>query len=151
LAAGDEMSQLEMDILSVARPGRLPWQTEEDRRQLRERVAARLELEGQRLHRAMQGAVTREDDMVGALEDPKSVQRPVQIVRRQPDGSLDEVVVSGCDVHIERMHAADFWIGISRGQGSTAQTLHVHIAGLDDNAVEAYVADDELGCTEEEA
>lgn len=152
LGAANTMSQLEMDSLPVTRPGRLPWQTDEDRRQQRESVAARLaQLEGQSLQSALQGSVTHEDDKVGPQDEPQSGQDPIQMLRWRSDGSLDEVVVSGCDVHIERMHAADFWIGMSRGHGSAAQTLHLHIAGLDDQAVEAYVADDELGCTEEEA
>jgi len=87
---------------------------------------------------------------VSLLESADAV-HPVQIIRRAADGALDEVVVSRCDVHVERMSEGGFWIGLSRGRRPATQTLHLHVASVDAHAVEAYISDDELGCREEEA
>jgi hypothetical protein len=36
-------------------------------------------------------------------------------VRLNHDGSVDEVVASNCDIHIEQMDDGHWWIGISAG------------------------------------
>lgn len=38
-----------------------------------------------------------------------------------PPDSLDEIVLSGVDVHLERMDNDSYWIGISAGQGSSLE------------------------------
>jgi hypothetical protein len=58
-----------MDILSAARPGHLPWQTDEDRQRLRESIEERMaaeqtgaDRESDGLRAELAGSVTVEDE-----------------------------------------------------------------------------------------
>lgn len=44
-------------------------------------------------------------------------------VRRNADGSLDEIVAHGCDVHLEQMTDGQWWLGIERGGYRQVVTL----------------------------
>ena len=47
-----------------------------------------------------------------------TVPRKPAIVRRDETGDLDEVILEGVDVHIERMHDRQFWIGFDHADGT---------------------------------
>lgn len=48
--------------------------------------------------------------------DTKGIDCPVEIidVRRNADGTLDEVVAENCFVHLEQMDERHFWLGVSK-------------------------------------
>jgi hypothetical protein len=45
---------------------------------------------------------------------------PVEI-RKNPDGSIDEIVAKGCDLHIEQMDRYTWYIGFTEADGSYRQ------------------------------
>jgi len=40
------------------------------------------------------------------------------VVRKNDDGTIDEVVAGGCDIHLEQMSGDSFYIGIKAFDGS---------------------------------
>lgn len=53
-------------------------------------------------------------------------------VRLNDDGSVDEIVIKNCDVHLEQMDTGVWWMGICVGRrsgkfGNRKETMHVHI------------------------
>ena len=59
-------------------------------------------------------------------------------IGRNEDGSLDEVVISGVDVHIEQMGKKFWWIGIYKGDKRMA------IDAYSKKAVTLYIATNDL-------
>lgn len=45
-------------------------------------------------------------------------------VRRNDDGTLDEVVATGCDFHLEQMDQGHWWMVISKG----GRVVHINLA-----------------------
>jgi hypothetical protein len=45
-------------------------------------------------------------------------------IRRNPDGTLDEIVASGCEFHLEHMSAGQWWMSIRSGGVETHVTLY---------------------------
>ena len=39
-------------------------------------------------------------------------------IRRNPDGSIDEIVAHACNVHVEQMDAAGWYMGVMASDGS---------------------------------
>lgn len=52
-------------------------------------------------------------------------------VRLNGDGSIDEIVINNCDVHIEQMTPGSWWMGINVGRrgkhGNRKEMMHVRI------------------------
>ncbi len=62
-------------------------------------------------------------------------------VQHNADGSLDEVVVSACDVHLEHMNDGAWWIGITRD----GKTMHLWLVNDKRGRPTVTVTDDEIG------
>ena len=52
--------------------------------------------------------------------DPKTAPE----IRRNSDGTLDEIVASGCEFHLEQMSAGLWWMSIRAGGVDTLVTLY---------------------------
>ena len=81
----------------------------------------------------------------------------IQQIRRNPDGSVDEVIVSDCLVQLEQMGPDHWWLGIRRGKGKDFGMLHVNFhtrKGISDwrgAIILATVHDEGLGCEDNRA
>ena len=48
-----------------------------------------------------------------------------QQIRLNADGTLDEIVIDRCSIHLEQMADNAWWLGINRGSGQAATSLHI--------------------------
>lgn len=65
---------------------------------------------------------------------PETSAQPPEI-RRNGDGTLDEVVASGCDFHLEQLGNGDWWMSITSG----GQCVHVNLSTRLDADIHADV------------
>lgn len=52
---------------------------------------------------------------------------PAVEIRRNDDGSIDEIVAKGCDVHIEQMNFQTWWMQIGREVFSITAVKRIEI------------------------
>lgn len=67
---------------------------------------------------------------------------PIKEIRRNADGSLDEIVIQQCTVHLEQMDDNAWWLGLTQGR----DTLHLWIVADDNGNLSIGVQEDEIGC-----
>lgn len=53
-------------------------------------------------------------------------------VRLNPDGSVDEICIKNCDVHLEQLGQESWWMGIGTGRrhgkfGNRKEMMHVNL------------------------
>jgi hypothetical protein len=66
---------------------------------------------------------------------------PWNEIRLNPDHTIDEVCLSGVDLHLEQMGRDSYWIGVSRG----ADILHIDIKGMRSGRLRVRVRDEGFG------
>ena len=65
-------------------------------------------------------------------------------IRRNKDGSLDEIVAQGCDIHLEQMSNSHWWMGITLDDGSAYSVefdaTHEIVVGVEKSRQRPYTA-----------
>lgn len=61
--------------------------------------------------------------MPKSVDVSKNRHRPWCEVRTNDDGSLDEIVAEGVDIHLEQMNDGCWWLGIYKNNNTERQVL----------------------------
>ena len=63
----------------------------------------------------------------------------VDEIRREPDGTLDEIVVNNCHVHLENMDDDLWWLGLTKD----GKVMHIWIKA--EKGLQILVRENEIG------
>ena len=76
----------------------------------------------------------------------KAKAKKIQVIRRNDDGSLDDIAITGDLFRLEQMDDSSWWCCIYRGKKRTAFNIY---RPRGKNTVVVEISDDSIGCIDD--